>query len=201
MPRPGLSGMASMPSSSRRHGSATISSTYGEPSMYSTRSVSGNAEARCRSAARPTAVFQPCGMKRDAVLLRHPADAPLLADAADFGHVRLHDVERARLQPGRKCLAPGQDFAARDRQRRLPAQDHEIFERIRVQRFFEPGHVIGREHLGRAQRPLEPVGPERVAAAGIDHELGIGADRVTRGADDLLVERRDCRGRTDPSRS
>ena len=38
-----------------------------------------------------------------AVLLRHPADAPLLGDAADFRYVRLHDVERAGLQPGRNA--------------------------------------------------------------------------------------------------
>ena len=123
-----------------------------------------------------------------AVLLRHPADAPLLGDAADFRYVGLHDVERAGLQPGRERLPPGQDFAAGDRQRRLLTQHDEIIERIRIQWLLEPCHVIRREHVGRAQRPLEPVGPESIAAAGIDHKLRIGADSVTGGMDDLLVK-------------
>ena len=36
----------------------------GDPVRYSTRSVFRLADASCRSAASPSAVFQPCGMNR-----------------------------------------------------------------------------------------------------------------------------------------
>src|SRR5436309_1663779 len=55
----------------------------------------------------------------DAVLLGHPRDAPLLADAADLRHVGLHDVERPLLEPRGERLPLRQDFAARDRHRRM----------------------------------------------------------------------------------
>ena len=47
-----------------------------------------------------------------AVLLRHPGDTALLADATDFGDVGLDDVERTRFQerlerlPSRLRMAP-----------------------------------------------------------------------------------------------
>src|SRR5229473_2775513 len=103
IPRPGLSGIGSIPSASRRQPPAAISSINGEPVRYSTRSVSGNAEAICRTEARPTAV-----------LAGHPRDAALLAQSAALGRIRLHDVERARLEPGLKTLTPRQNFAAGD---------------------------------------------------------------------------------------
>jgi ApaG protein len=46
----------------------------------------------------------------DAELLRQEDDAPLLGNAANLGHIRLHDVEGAALQPGQEALAPGQHF-------------------------------------------------------------------------------------------
>jgi hypothetical protein len=53
----------------------------------------------------------------DAEVVRHPGDAALLADAADLGHVGLHDVEGALDQPGLEGLAARQHLAAGDRHR------------------------------------------------------------------------------------
>src|SRR5438093_2737118 len=63
-PRPGSVGIVSSPSASKCQPPSAISSMNGEPVRYSTRSVSGKAEASCKSAASPTAVFHPCGMNR-----------------------------------------------------------------------------------------------------------------------------------------
>src|SRR5215217_6287361 len=52
--------------------------------------------------------------KLDPVLLRHPGDLALLADAADLADIRLHDVERAALKPGLERLPSGQHLTARD---------------------------------------------------------------------------------------
>src|SRR2546427_3716066 len=50
----------------------------------------------------------------NSVFLSHPGDSSFLADATDFRHVRLHDIKRARLQPGLKRLSTCQDLATCD---------------------------------------------------------------------------------------
>src|SRR4051794_14740529 len=52
-----------------------------------------------------------------AMFLGQPADAPLFADAADLGHIRLHNIEGATLDPWPKGLAAGEHFPASDRYR------------------------------------------------------------------------------------
>ena len=178
-----------MPSASRCQPPAAISSMNGEPVRYSTRSVSGKGRGELQIRREPDRRVPAVRDEAHAVLLRHPGDAPLLADAADLGDVRLHDVERARFQPGLERLAARQHLAAGDRQRRVLAQADVVLERVGVQRLLEPGDVVGGEHLRGAQRPLVAVGPEGVAAAGVDHQQRGCAQRVARGAHDRLVQR------------
>src|SRR5205823_14820767 len=52
---------------------------------------------------------------------------------------------------------------------------------------LEPDDIVPRQHLRGPQRPLVAVRPEGVAAAGIDHQLHTGADRLARRADEELV--------------
>ncbi len=52
----------------------------GDPARYSTP-ASRHAEAKCRSAASPRAVFHPCGMKRMLILFGHPRYPAFFADA------------------------------------------------------------------------------------------------------------------------
>ena len=59
IPSPGPSGIVNRPSASSRNGSVRSASMYGEGVRYSTYLATGSAAARCRSAASPTAVFQP----------------------------------------------------------------------------------------------------------------------------------------------
>ena len=86
-----------------------------------------------------------------------------------------------------EALPPRQHLASRDRHRRVPPQLGEPGEVVRRQRLLEPDHVVGREHLRRPQRPLVPVRPERVAAAGVHHQLDPGSDRVAGRPDQQLV--------------
>lgn len=60
MPSPGRFGMASISSAFKSHGVVAISSIKGDPVNYSTRLVWWNAEANCKSLARPSAVLHPC---------------------------------------------------------------------------------------------------------------------------------------------
>src|SRR5215213_4086169 len=108
--------MASMPSSSRRHGSVTTSSNISTARRMWTRSSRSHGEVQIGGETDrrvPTVRYE-----SRTVLLRHPAYAPLLRDATDLRHVGLHDVEGARLQPRRKRLPSGEDFAPGNRQRR-----------------------------------------------------------------------------------
>ena len=123
-----------------------------------------------------------------AELAGEPGDAPLLADAADLGHVRLNDVEGAAHEPGPEALAPRQHFAAGDRDRACLTQPDIVVERVAFERFLEPGDVVACQHLRGAHRPFEPVRPEGVAAAGIDHQGAFHAGGVARGNHDGLVE-------------
>lgn len=50
------------------------------------------------------------------VLLGHPADPALLADATDFGHIRLHDIECARFDPWLEGLPTREYLTAGDRE-------------------------------------------------------------------------------------
>ncbi len=101
----------------------------------------------------------------DAEILGHAHDAPLLADAADLGHVWLDDVEGAVLQPGQEALASCQDLAAGDRHGTDPPEMAIILKRIGLQGFLEPADVIILQHLGRAHRPFQAMRPPGVARA------------------------------------
>ena len=122
-----------------------------------------------------------------AVLLRHPGDAALFADAADLGHIGLDDVERARLEPGLERLPAREHLAAGDRHGRMLAQLHVVLERVGIERLLEPVHVVVGEHLRGVERPLVAVRPEGIAAAGIDHQARVRADGLARGPDDRLI--------------
>ena len=69
-----------------------------------------------------------------------------------------------------ETLPARQHFTRRDGHRRVPAEFDEAREVVRRQRFLEPDHVVVREHLRGAERPLVAVRPELLAAAGIDHQ-------------------------------
>src|SRR5215213_10199622 len=64
-----------------------------------------------------------------------------------------------------------------------------IFECIWFQRFLEPVHIIIREHLRRVERPFVAIGPERIAAAGVNHEQRFPPDSFACSTDDRFVER------------
>ena len=174
---------------------------YGEPVRYSTKAVPGMAEASWRSAARPSAVFQPCGTNATPLssaiqaIRRDSLIPPTLVD------VGLDDVEGAALEPRQERLAAGQDLAAGDRDAAVLAQQPEVVEGVGRQRLLEPADVVLGEHVRRPERPLVAVRPERVAAAGIDHQRDVRPDRLARAAHDRLVRRGARRARTDPSRA
>ena len=117
-----------------------------------------------------------------------PGDPPLLADAADLGDIGLHDVEGAARQPGNETLAPGQHLPAGDRDRALTAQLAEILEGVGLQRLLEPADIIILQHLRRAQRPFQAMGPIGIARPGIDEEPGIRPRRFARRAHDGLIQ-------------
>ena len=90
-------------------------------------------------------------------------------------------------QPGQEDLAAGQHLAAGDGQRAGAAERAEIVERVGHQRLLEPADIVGGQHLSRAQRPFQPVGPMRVAGPGIDEELRVVAGGGAGSRDDRLV--------------
>src|SRR5215213_4244325 len=156
--------------------------------MYSTRSVPGNAEASCRSAARPTAVFQPWGIKRTPLSWAiHPMRS-LLANASHLGHVRLHDVQCPGLDPRLKGLTPGEHLTAGDRQGSSLAQRDIIVQGIGIEGLFEPGHIVLSQHVRRAQGPLVVAPPERVAATSVHHQQGVRSDGMACRLYDRFVE-------------
>ena len=124
----------------------------------------------------------------NSVFLSHPGDSSFLADATDFRHVRLHDIKRARLQPGLKRLSACQDLATCDGNRRPAAQFDVIVHRIRSQRLFKPGDIVVGQHLRRSQRPLVALRPEGIAASGIHHHQRVRADGFPRRANDRLIQ-------------
>ena len=89
-----------------------------------------------------------------AVFLRHPGDAPLLADAADFGDVRLHDVEGAALRARAETTGGGSALRRRRSARASAAQLDVIVERIGLERFLEPCDVVVGQHLGGVAAPI-----------------------------------------------
>lgn len=121
-------------------------------------------------------------------LFGHVSDTTFFADAAALGDVGLDNIEGAGLEPGLEGLAAGQDFSAGNGNAGILAQEDEIIEGIGMERFLEPGDLIISEHFRSAQSPFVVVGPESVAAAGIDHEEAVGSDGVASGADDRFVE-------------
>ena len=111
----------------------------------------------------------------DAMFLRHPCDTTLLADAAHLGHVWLDDIEGTCFEEGLKSLAPREHLAAADGHGRVLAELGEVFERVGRERFFKPMHIVVSQHLRGVERPLVAVGPVRITAARIDHELVVRA--------------------------
>ena len=69
----------------------------GEPGRYSTRVGIGKGGSQLKVGGQTDGGIPAVGDETYAVLLRHPGDATLFADAADFGDVGLDDVEGARL--------------------------------------------------------------------------------------------------------
>src|SRR5204863_33206 len=124
----------------------------------------------------------------DPEVVGEPGDPPLLADAADLGDIGLHDVEGAARQPGNETLASGQHLPAGDRDRALTAQLAEILEGVGLQRLLEPADIIILQHLRRAQRPFQAMGPIGIARPGIDEEPGIRPRRFARRAHDGLIQ-------------
>src|SRR5580704_8965304 len=64
IPSPGASGIDNSPAPSKQGTVTAKSSMYAQGVRYSTYCALGSAAVNCRSAARPTTVFQPCGTNR-----------------------------------------------------------------------------------------------------------------------------------------
>ena len=137
-----------------------------------------------------------------AVLLRHPADAPLLARCR-----RLSSRPAARCRTRRACnqggnacrrvsTSPPAIGSGACRRKLTKSSSASGFERL-----LEPGHVVIRQHLGGAQRPFEPVAARRRRCR--RHRPSAGHRRRPRRARHGRSARRAvrCPGRTVPSRS
>ena len=129
----------------------------------------------------------PMRNETDAMFLRVPGNSPLLAQAAALGDIRLNDVKSSGFQPWCKRLASGEYFPTRDRDASGSAKRDIICQRIRWEGFFEPMHVVIREHLSSAYRPFEIARPVGIARASVHHKQGIRPDRFTRGTNDRFV--------------
>ncbi len=121
--------------------------------------------------------------KQDVMLISHPANSPSLSEPAAFGAIGLNDVDRLPFQVRSKALSPRQHFAGGDGQRSVPPQLDESFNIIRRQSFLEPNHIVIGQHLGRLERPLVTVRPILFTAAGIHHQLDVGAHGFARDLD------------------
>lgn len=90
------------PPESSFQGEATGSPTNGEPVRHSTGPMVRLAEASCRSPANPKAVFQPWGISWSPRSYAMCAIPRTRLSSPAFGDVRLDDIERTRLTPGRE---------------------------------------------------------------------------------------------------
>ena len=111
-----------MPSASSCQPPSTISSMIGRAGQILDQVGAGERRGELQIGRQADRGVPAMRDEAHAVLLRHPGDPPLLADAADLGHVGLHDVEGAALQPGLEGLAARQHLAAGDRHAALRAQ-------------------------------------------------------------------------------
>ena len=75
-----------------------------EPVRYSTKSVSGESRRELQICRQANGRVPTMRDKPHAVLLGHPGNPPLFADAAHLRHIGLHDVEGALLEPGLETL-------------------------------------------------------------------------------------------------
>src|SRR5256884_1778996 len=63
--------------------------------------------------------------KTDTILFGHPRNFALFADATDFRHIGLDNIQSAALEPRDERLPAGQHFAARDGHRRILPQQRD----------------------------------------------------------------------------
>lgn len=85
-------------------------------------------------------------------------------------------------------LASGEDFATGDGDGGGFGEFDISFDVIGREGFFKPSDVVIGEHHRGVACPVEAVGPELFAAAGIDHEFDIASDGAAGGVDEFLVE-------------
>ena len=123
----------------------------------------------------------------DGVVVGILPDPMLLAEPADFGHVRLDVINSPAFDPWKKTLSAGQAFAAGDLDRRMAGQLNETIQIIRAERFLKPDHTIVSEHFCLIQGPLVTVRPIRIGSTGIDHQFAILANRLASGAHNCLI--------------
>ena len=79
-------------------------------------------------------------------------------------------------------------LAAGDRHGRDPRQLDVAVEVVGRQRLLEPDDAVVGEHRRRVPGPVRAVRPELLAAAGVDHQLDVVADRLAGGPHQQLVE-------------
>src|SRR5205809_3622500 len=81
-------------------------------------------------------------------LIRVPADALGSRQAADAGHVHLHDIDAAYVHHLLKLLDIADFLTGRDPDRALSTKPGISLEVVRVQRFFQPSQVKALELFG-----------------------------------------------------
>ena len=175
-PRPGLSGMAIMPSLT-----STVSSTRSwiiglAPSEYSTVKVAGEAAHTCSPAKKHGAPAHRCGASLQVEGAGDRADLHRLADAAAEGRVGLEDVgglEHGEIAEG---VARRLAFAGGDRHVAGSAHLGHAGLVVGDHRLLEPGEVAVGDHLDEAPGVGDGVGAVRV-----DHQLDVGTERLARG--------------------